>query len=462
VGRNALVSKNTAPLTSEGLFRLVTDEVFRDGVLDSRENHVLHVLSRFLRLEELQAKEIAAASRHAYREQQLPSGGAMKPIELYSRALTAILADGRVDELERRLLFGLGKLLEISPEDHARALKLAQGNTPRPSSPLSLQEVTALANASIRLAGDLQDDVPSEAQRAEAAAILKLLLPCLPLGEEFHNSLACIGGNLAGVLAGDEDLPLVAAYLEATCKGRDIWRSRPEVYLVALQTAASQRLPERYPEAVKVLQVAERLARIEPQENYRMRTWAELLRLLGMFAHPYKTRQRLDPLLDAFHRIPEHFRASVASIQAGLFTDMVFLGLKHGHPDRAHEGLQHLEQMSYQRTNLGVAQKHCRALCCLIEVVAQLQSIEAPDRREDFSSLRGVFPSLTTLVERHQKDPTIARLVVAMAPFGLRCLQAMGDPPGEMSFRRLLADLVEVHSELKDSPRASGYPSPQG
>lgn len=112
-------------LTAEGLFRLVTDEVYADGVLEDREKQIMSTLARFLRLAPDRAKEISRESKAAYRAGTLEHAERLSPTRLYQRILVEVLADGEMDDLEAQLVVGMRQLLGIEEAEHAELLAVA-------------------------------------------------------------------------------------------------------------------------------------------------------------------------------------------------------------------------------------------------------------------------------------------------------------------------------------------------
>lgn len=109
-------------LDKHGLFQLVTDEVFRDGLLEDHEKQLLKVLATFLRLGSEEAREISRVSKQKFREGQLGESGRLDPGRLYQRVLAFVVSDGEIDELEEQMLRGLRQLLGITDQDHQELL----------------------------------------------------------------------------------------------------------------------------------------------------------------------------------------------------------------------------------------------------------------------------------------------------------------------------------------------------
>lgn len=109
-------------LDEEGLFELVTDEVFRDGQAGPEERRLLFALARVLRLDERGASAIARRSRDRFHAGGL---GVVRPFDkhqLYARVLRYCLADGRIDPREKSMIEGLFQIFRLSPDDHKRIL----------------------------------------------------------------------------------------------------------------------------------------------------------------------------------------------------------------------------------------------------------------------------------------------------------------------------------------------------
>jgi len=120
------IYKKGEPLTRQGLFQLVTDEVFRDGVVDDDELDVVKKLSEFLGLEREVAMEIVAYSRQKFSTGLLKEKRALDPAPLYEEVLRYIVSDGELDPLEEKMLNGLRELFDIEDATHLEMMKRAQ------------------------------------------------------------------------------------------------------------------------------------------------------------------------------------------------------------------------------------------------------------------------------------------------------------------------------------------------
>lgn len=106
------------PLDKRGLFQLVADEAFRDGVVEEVENRLLQVLTRFLRLPQEEVVVLARSSKQRFRRGQLGAARPLEPGVLYREVLLMALSDGELQPLEGDMLAGLRWLLGIPEEEH--------------------------------------------------------------------------------------------------------------------------------------------------------------------------------------------------------------------------------------------------------------------------------------------------------------------------------------------------------
>lgn len=116
------MSTNEA-LTPQNLFEMVSDEVFRDGVVDETENKLLNILASFLKIETPAAREILAGSKTRFQTGELGDKAPLDPHGLYCRTVSRVFDDGRLDDAEDTMLRGLRKLFRISDSAHARLVE---------------------------------------------------------------------------------------------------------------------------------------------------------------------------------------------------------------------------------------------------------------------------------------------------------------------------------------------------
>lgn len=110
------------PLGREGLFQLVAEAAFRDGVLEDAEKEILKTVARFLKLDANEAREVLRRSREKFKAGNLGEERALDAKELYRKILGYVASDGDIDELEAEMLRDLRKLFHISDAIHLRTL----------------------------------------------------------------------------------------------------------------------------------------------------------------------------------------------------------------------------------------------------------------------------------------------------------------------------------------------------
>lgn len=99
-------------LTREELFRLATEEVFKDGKVDEEENRTLQLLGGLLRMTAESAIKLAKQARKKFRSGEL-AGGSFDPEVLYQRAHQLAHADGELATDEANILAALRLLLKL-------------------------------------------------------------------------------------------------------------------------------------------------------------------------------------------------------------------------------------------------------------------------------------------------------------------------------------------------------------
>ena len=111
------------PLTREGLFQLLTDEVYKDGVVENWEQEALVKVSHFLKLPKDEAQAIAARSKTKYEQGELGATRPLDPIVLYKKVIYFIMSDLEIDDLEIQMIEGLRNVLGISDHSHRAVLR---------------------------------------------------------------------------------------------------------------------------------------------------------------------------------------------------------------------------------------------------------------------------------------------------------------------------------------------------
>ncbi|MEW6713414.1 MAG: hypothetical protein AB1403_26570, partial [Candidatus Riflebacteria bacterium] len=110
------------------LFRMFAEEACRDGILEEFELKILLNVAKFLRLESEEAQKILGESRDRYKQGLLGEQRRLEPRALYQRAILAVYADGKVDEIEEKMLAGLRKMFGISDEEHCQFVESVKDN----------------------------------------------------------------------------------------------------------------------------------------------------------------------------------------------------------------------------------------------------------------------------------------------------------------------------------------------
>lgn len=161
-------AKQPAPkeaLTREELFRLATEEVFKDGQVDAEENRMLQVLGGLLKIDAEAAIRLAKAARKKFKNGEL-SGGRFDPLELYRKAHLLAMADGELEADEARILSSLRAILKLSDQ------AVTAGGTPRPPA----QGARTLASSFTKLpvqeiAAEMSKPIPFDTLLADYAGI---------------------------------------------------------------------------------------------------------------------------------------------------------------------------------------------------------------------------------------------------------------------------------------------------
>ena len=106
------------PLSREGLFQLITDEVLKDGVVENWEDSMLRTWCRLLRVAPETAKQIFHRSKEKYKSGELGRERPFHVATLYERTLYFIVSDKRFDDAEKQMLKMLRRLFNVDDEKH--------------------------------------------------------------------------------------------------------------------------------------------------------------------------------------------------------------------------------------------------------------------------------------------------------------------------------------------------------
>ncbi len=105
-------------MTREDLFRILAEEVFRDGIVEQGESSLLRVAAVHLDLGAIEASSITGAARRKYDAGDLGEERRFLPPAVYLEVLKAVHADGKVDPDESEMLDSIRALLDIDDECH--------------------------------------------------------------------------------------------------------------------------------------------------------------------------------------------------------------------------------------------------------------------------------------------------------------------------------------------------------
>ncbi len=472
-----MVESNEA-LTRQGLFRLVTDEAFRDGVLEDSEKRILQVLARFLKLDGETAMDISRRSKEAFRKGELAPGGTLDPAALYLRVEAAVRADGVVDNLEAQMLTGLRQILKI---DHLPLATLEEaGRVARVAAPESLtrERLAPLAQESSLLASGFDQDPGAVKAGVRAREILALLAEAPPVPAEIAGEVAAVAANLAPSLVAGGGLDELERFVAARIV-QGLFSGCPGTYRAVLANAAHGMEKVRPGDVVEVVRMAERLATTPSVDDLRVEVWIQTMRRAAKVAFGHRDMDMHAAIVEGLERIPPRSRAAAAGARAGILADMVILGLHQGRSKLIESGLDGFRALAGSSDDPEVRCEQAQALCCLIEAVAT----EAGEGRQipgiDLSHVRRCFDDLGRLVAARSPDADVVKAVSAMAPFGLQSLVAMDEPDKLVWFLGLLRRIstagasdetvqvglaramVNTAILVKDRPRA-GTPAPSG
>lgn len=109
-------------MTREDLFKILAEEVFRDGIVDDDEGQLLRMIASHLNLDPVAAASISGAARRRYQAGGLGEERRFSAPDVYRDVLKAIYADGEVDDDEAMMLISLQAVLAIEDELHEKIL----------------------------------------------------------------------------------------------------------------------------------------------------------------------------------------------------------------------------------------------------------------------------------------------------------------------------------------------------
>lgn len=114
-----------APLTAEGLFQLVTDEVLRDGRVEPVEKNAVLALATRLKLDRHRALAIFELSRKKLESRTLGQARPMDRIAVCGAVLSYIFSDHRYDQDEEELFSDLRAIFGITDPEYITLMQQA-------------------------------------------------------------------------------------------------------------------------------------------------------------------------------------------------------------------------------------------------------------------------------------------------------------------------------------------------
>jgi hypothetical protein len=137
------------PLSAEGFFQLLTDEIFRDGEPEPEGKQLLAASMNFLELEQARANAIIAISREKY---ELGTLGAPLPFDgtrIFDRVIRMAWSDGQLDAREVEMVDALQHALQIGEDTRAALEKRARDSGQRKTTRLPALSARATAKMSV-------------------------------------------------------------------------------------------------------------------------------------------------------------------------------------------------------------------------------------------------------------------------------------------------------------------------
>jgi Flp pilus assembly protein TadD len=160
-------------LSRRAILQILLEEVYRGGTASEEERKTVRYLRKALKLEDDAYKAVKARVKELFKAGQLAGPGEMDPVRVYRRAIELAYADGKVSGKERVYLKVLGKVLWITPEEHARVVRELKAAAATPAEEaLPVPDTTEL--------GLKDPDMPAEPPPARTAARTLESLPKPP------------------------------------------------------------------------------------------------------------------------------------------------------------------------------------------------------------------------------------------------------------------------------------------
>jgi hypothetical protein len=117
-----MVPEKGKPLSKEGLFQLICDEVYKDGVVEVWEEKIVRTMAAVLKLSPSTSQKAVKSSIARYMTDSLGKSRPLSPVSLYTKVLYWSLCDNNLDPLEEQMVLSLRKLFSINDEAHTKVL----------------------------------------------------------------------------------------------------------------------------------------------------------------------------------------------------------------------------------------------------------------------------------------------------------------------------------------------------
>lgn len=431
-------------LSPEGLFRIVAEEAFRDGVLEGWEAKILQILARFLGLKPETAMGIAHRARQAHQQGKLGEARPLEPSTLYRKVLYFTCHDGRIEESEGQMLLALRKLFKISEEEHTRLFQQVAMHFRKRSDSLSGEiDLAALEAAAhpgspdqswgqdvlrraTSLARALDEGMLDERDETDSVQLLEELGEALPRVER-HPALLRTLAVLAPVLAQRGRSKQLLALLVETLRPRNLWAEQPEALRKLVQgwtlPILATQDPDRRQGLVETLWGLTRLGTPDPV------LWNAVAFGLFQVSKYLASHREWDAHLElmlCFRAVPDAFLPAVAPAWAEAAADWVVLGLHSGVLYAADRGLHELKLLASYRDQPGVRRAEATAVTCLLQTFSEEDRLSLPDilrALERARDLRQAFPDDAEVL----RPQLLVTLETARALLDLDQTDACGD-----------------------------------
>lgn len=451
------------PLSRVGLFQLITDEVFKDGLVEDWENSALNKLGRFLKVDAETARVVARRSASRFRKGELGSHRPMNVVALYERALYFVWSDGRVDPGEKVMLAGLRTYFNLSDEKHeellarVRAPGYAEGvdpelapiscfdlpvaaapaapfaeppnppsssspaptsspapslvppPPPRPLPPPSRDEFDALAAPVGTLVTRSRDGVLDDDDGARAVQLAQRLRAGYEALPERRRPALALASRLAPALVLGGGVGALEALLTAMASVDDRWDEGPEHYAAVFGNCLAYfALVKRPGPAEELVGVAVRGASGHPGASYRWTALAECMRQAAAVAADAGQWETHDRILTTMAAVPPSAVAAVPSDWARCVGSWLGRVAREGRVGECWRGLEAFLEVVEHLEDREVRREYATALGAVILVIGGSSEPDPP-------GLEALAEDLADLAARFTGDRVVASLFASVA-----------------------------------------------